>query len=103
MLTLYLDLDFSTQLRDQWMEDIEAGKMVGVLFCDQSAAFDLCDHKILVYKLRLMEMKQCAVNWIISYLEQRRQSCYVDGELSSPLPLPNFGVPQGSVGILYKS
>ena len=29
------------QLYDKWAEDVEDGKMVGVLLCDQSAAFDL--------------------------------------------------------------
>ena len=30
------------QLYDRWVEEIEENKMVGVIFCDQSAAFDLC-------------------------------------------------------------
>ena len=37
----------------KWVEEVEDGKMVGVLLCDQSAAFDLCDHYLLVEKLRL--------------------------------------------------
>ena len=40
------------QLYDRWIEELEEDKMVGVLFCDQSAAFDLCDHNILIQKLR---------------------------------------------------
>jgi hypothetical protein len=42
------------QMYDSWVEQVEEGKMVGVLLCDQSAAFDLCDHYILVEKLKLM-------------------------------------------------
>ena len=56
--------------------------MVGVLFCDQSAAFDLCDHDILIEKLRLMGVEDTALNWIRSYLSNRKQSCLVDGEMS---------------------
>ena len=41
------------QLYDRWVEEVEDGNMVGVLFCDQSAAFDLCDHNLLIEKLRL--------------------------------------------------
>ena len=41
------------QLHDRWVEEVEEGNMVGVLICDQSAAFDLCDHAILVEKLKL--------------------------------------------------
>ena len=32
------------QLYDRWVEEVEDDKLVGVLLCDQSAAFDLCDH-----------------------------------------------------------
>jgi hypothetical protein len=75
------------QLYDKWVEEVEDGKMVGVLFCDQSAAFDLCDHTILIEKLRLMGLEAGALSWIRSYLSNRRQSCFVDGELSSALNL----------------
>ena len=86
------------QLYDMWIEDIEEGKTVGVLICDQSAAFDLCDHQILLGKLKLMGLDDSALNWIESYLGNRKQSCFVDAELSIPLNLPACGVPQGSVG-----
>ena len=42
-----------TQLYDNWVEQIEKGKMVGVLLCDQSAAFDLCDHYLLKEKTQV--------------------------------------------------
>ena len=86
------------QLYDRWVEEPEEDKMVGLLFCDQSAAFDLCDHTILLEKLELMGLDQGALGWIRSYLANRRQSCFVDGELSSPLKLFECGVPQGSIG-----
>ena len=54
------------QLYDKWVEEIEDDKMVGVLFCDQSAAFDLCDHTILVDKLRLMGLEEGA-GWQLSF------------------------------------
>ena len=86
------------QLYDKWVEELEEDKMVGVLFCDQSAAFDLCDHNTLVEKLRLMGLEEGALRWVGSYLSNRKQSCFVDGELSTPLNLFNCGVPQGSIG-----
>ena len=52
------------QLYDRWLEDVEQGKLVGVLFFDQSAAFDLCDHKILLDKLKLMGLEEHALSWM---------------------------------------
>ena len=86
------------QLYDRWVEEVEAGKMVGVLFCDQSAAFDLCDHNILIEKLELMGVENSALRWMKSYLSNRKQSCFVDGDMSAPLKLLDCGVPQGSIG-----
>ena len=86
------------QMYDTWVEEVEDGKMVGVLLCDQSAAFDLFDHFLLTEKLRLLGLEDDTLIWILSYLSGRRQSCFIDGKLSSPLDLPNCGVPQGSIG-----
>jgi hypothetical protein len=69
------------QLYDKWVEEVEEGMMVGVLLCDQSAAFDLCDHNLLLDKLKLMGVEDQALCWIKSYLSNRKQSCFVDGEL----------------------
>ena len=89
---------FLMELCDRWAEEVEDGKMVGVLVCDQSAAFDLCDHALLLEKLKLMGLEQSAGRWVGSYLSGRTQSCFVDGNLSSPLDIPSCGVPQGSIG-----
>ena len=86
------------QLYDRWAEEIEQGKMVGVLVCDQSAAFDLCDHALLLEKLRLMGVNETTIAWLGSYLAGRKQSCFIDGNLSTPLDLLDCGVPQGSIG-----
>ena len=86
------------QLYDRWADDSESGKMVGVLICDQSAAFDLCDHYLLVEKLKLLGMEDTAAAWVWSYLSGRQHSCFIDGPLSSPLGLLSCGVPQGSIG-----
>ena len=77
------------QLYDKWVQEMEEDKIVGVLVCDQSAAFDLCDHSILLKKLGLMGLQEKSLNWVNSYLSQRKQSCFIDGELSSPLDMHN--------------
>ena len=42
------------QMHDQWMEDLESGKIIGISMIDQSAAFDVCDHWILLEKMKLL-------------------------------------------------
>ena len=42
------------QMYDQWVRDMEDGKTVAILMIDQSAAFDVCDHKILEAKMQLL-------------------------------------------------
>jgi len=45
------------QMYDQWVEDVMDGKLVGLLICDQSAAYDLGDHKLLLEKLGLLGLQ----------------------------------------------
>ena len=84
------------QMYDKWLEEVEEGKMVGVMMVDLSAAFDMVDHKLLLAKLELFGLDDNALNWVRSYLSQRSQSVCVDGCLSPPLPVV-CGVPQGSI------
>ena len=44
-----------------------------------------------------MGLEDGALSWIRSYISNRKQSCFVDGELSSALNLFDCGVPQGSI------
>jgi hypothetical protein len=85
------------------MTGMEEGRLVGVMMIDQSAAFDLCDHKLLIEKLKLMGVEAEAAWWMESYLSGRTQSTLVDGHLSSELPLPPCSVIQGGIGsgLLY--
>ena len=84
------------QMYDQWVEEVEAGMMVGVMMIDLSAAFDMVDHQLLLEKLELFGLDAGALRWVESYLGNRFQSVCVDGCLSPPLPM-NCGVPQGSI------
>ena len=84
------------QLYDQWLEEVEEGKMVGVMMVDLSAAFDMVDHTILLAKLELFGLDRNTLNWVSSYLSERSQSVCVDGCLSPPQPVV-CGVPQGSI------
>ena len=61
-----------------------------------SAAFDVVDHGILLSKLELYGFDDEALSWMGDYLSGRTQAVYIDGSLSSFLPV-NVGVPQGSI------
>ena len=91
------------QMYNNWIKQMEEGKLVGMMMIDQSAAFDLCDHHLLVEKLKLMGIDQKAACWMDSYLHGRSQSTLVDGHLSSSLKLPPCSVIQGGIGsgLLY--
>ena len=86
-----------------WIEQMEEGKLVGIMLIDQSAAFDLCDHALLVQKLKLLGVEENSACWMESYLSKRSQSTLVDGFLSAALPLPPCSVIQGGIGsgLLY--
>ena len=84
------------QMYDQWLEEVENDKMVGVMLIDLSAAFDMVDHSILLRKLELYGLDELPVRWMGNYLSSRSQVVMVDGCLSPPLNI-TCGVPQGSI------
>ena len=84
------------QMYDQWTEEVEEGKLVGIMMIDLSAAFDMVDHKLLLQKLALFGLEEEVLKWIKSYLADRKQSVSIDGCLSPPLDVEH-GVPQGSI------
>ena len=67
------------------MEEVETGKMVGVMMIDLSAAFDMVDHELLLKKLKLFGLDSSALRWVDSYLSSRYQSVCIDGCVSPAL------------------
>ena len=66
------------------------------MLLDLSKAFDLVNHKILLETLRHYYFSGVALQWSMSYFDQRSQQVSISGKLSSP-NLISSGVPQGSV------
>ena len=63
---------------------------------DQSAAFDLVDHDILLKRLLLtFGISGSSLSWFTSFLSQRTQVVRHQGELSTHKTL-DCGIPQGS-------
>ena len=63
----------------------------------QSAAFDVCDHQILLDKLKIYGLQEATLEWFSSYLENRQQTVYIEGALSEMRKLEKAGVPQGGI------
>ncbi len=79
-----------------WARASAAGKVVGVLLFDYSAAFDTVDPAALVDKLQELGITGKEAAWFHSYLTGRSQKVRWDGECSCYAPV-EFGVPQGSI------
>ena len=81
---------------NNWCVNIDKGLLNGVIFVDLKKAFDTIDHAILLRKLEHYGVDDGALLWFRSYLTDRKQKCYVNGNFSSTLTI-NCGAPQGSI------
>lgn len=84
-----------THMTDNWLEEIDANRLVGAVMLDFSAAFDLIDHKILLQKLECYGFTPLSLSWMGSYLSNRKQRVFFNGQYSS-IKTIHCGVPQGS-------
>jgi hypothetical protein len=59
---------------DQWLSDMDKGKINGVVFLDIRKAFDSINHKILLRKLKnQFGIQDIELKWFESYLTNREQ------------------------------
>ena len=84
------------QITEKIRETIDKGKFGCGIFIDLRKAFDTVNHKILLQKLDHYGIRGSALSWFESYLDNRKQYVYVNGE-TSDLKIISCGVPQGSV------
>ncbi len=61
------------KILNKWTKAVDDDKMVGVLLRDFCKAFDLIDHDILSYKLKLYKWSVHTIIWFTSYLKGRSQ------------------------------
>ena len=78
-------------------EAAEVKKATATVLLDQSCAFEIIDHIILLGKLRAYNFCPINLSWFTSYLANRSYIVKIDSKLSDSKNLDDFGVPQGSV------
>ena len=90
-------------IQDRILDQAEQGRTTAILALDNSSAYDVVEHRILLNKLKLIGLDDEAINWMESYLGGRSQQVDVEGFRSPPLMHPPCSVIQGSIGscLLY--
>ena len=84
------------QITEKIKESIDNRKYGCGLFSDLRKAFDTVNHAILVTKMEHYGIRGTALEWFKSYLTNRKQYVYINGE-TSQLKDITCGVSQGSV------
>jgi hypothetical protein len=85
------------KVQNDVLKFLDHGNVTVLVMLDLSAAFDTIDHKTLLQRLEnVFGITEKPLEWITSYLQDRKQTVYINGVLSDPVTL-NFSVPQGSV------
>ena len=83
-------------LNNTFLNALDKGKEIRIVFCDVSKAFDRVWHKGLLFKLKSIGLSGDILEWFSSYLNTRRQRVCYKGTSSSWMHI-NAGVPQGSI------
>ena len=79
-----------------WTEALMHNIPVDVLYLDYSKAFDTVPHQRLLKQVKSFGVTENALQWIESFLSNRRQKVRVNNEVSEWSPVIS-GVPQGSI------
>ena len=81
--------DLALNLNSKWQTD--------VIYFDFAKAFDSVNHDVLLEKLKhIFHIDGHLLQFLISYLKNRKQRVIIDGHFSSDTEV-NSGVPQGSI------
>ena len=74
---------------------MDKNKITGALFLDLCKAFDTVNYSILLSKFKLLNPNDQMLNWLKSYIMDRKQVVSFNGSLSTPAFIT--GVPEGSI------
>ena len=84
------------EITEKIKESIDNNKFGCGIFIDLRKAFDTVNHNILLRKLDHYGIRGSSLNWFKSYLNDRQQYVFLNGESSDKKKI-TCGVPQGSV------
>ena len=82
---------------DKWQTAYENNKSFAIIVLDQSSAYDIINHELLIAKMKILGFNQNTLEYFTSYLSSRRQAVQVDGFASEHLFIEKISVIQGSV------
>ena len=82
---------------DSWSKLVEDNEEIAAVAMDQSAAYDIIDHQILLRKMITLGFQPQGIKWFTDYLNNRQQQVTIDGATSSNLHIGNHSVILGSV------
>ena len=85
-----------SEILDEIHEGAEEGKITQMMTLDQTAAFDLVNHRLLIEKLTRYGVGGTAIQWFKEYLRLRTQYVVL-GRAESRMKTLECGVPQGAV------
>ena len=93
--------NYSTQhvlirLLEEWREHLDNDEKVGAVLMDLSKAFNCIPHNLLIAKLDAYGFGRDIVEYVYSYLENRKQ-CVKINNTKSDFKYILSGVPQGSI------
>ena len=81
---------------DRWQKSMDKGEIAAALLTDLSKAFDCLNHELLIAKLEAYGFDNSSLQYIYSYLSDRKQRTKVNNSFSDWGNIL-FGVPQGSI------
>ena len=74
----------TANLMDKWSHRLEDGLDTAIIILDQSAAYDIVPHHLLVKKMEILGADPHATQYFKNYLGNRSQSVYLDGQIETP-------------------
>ena len=81
---------------DDLLFNLDNDRVSGMVLVDYRKAFDMIDHTLLLEKLEVYGFSRDSLQWLTSYLKDRRQLVKL-GDKQSRVAIVRHGIPQGSI------